>query len=117
MRATKQGLQASYEVTNTGRRTGTGTGTDTDTDTGQVYVTLPKSAGEPGKRLVAFKQVELRPGQHRQFRVTVTRSAADHPLSVWDTRKDTWTIPSGTFTVETGSSSADLPLKTTITLP
>ncbi|MFD4509183.1 beta-glucosidase [Streptomyces sp. NPDC058457] len=109
VQATKQGLQVSYEVTNTGRRTGT--------DTGQVYVTLPKSAGEPSKRLVAFKQVELRPGQHKQIKVTVTRSAADHPLSVWDTRKGAWATPSGTFTVETGSSSADLPLKKTITLP
>ncbi|MER7930032.1 glycoside hydrolase family 3 C-terminal domain-containing protein [Streptomyces sp. NPDC096057] len=108
VQATKQGIEVSYEVTNTGRRAGT--------DTGQVYVTLPKAAGEPGKRLAAFQQVELRPGQHKKVKVTIARNASDHPLSIWNSHQDAWTTPSGTYTVEAGSSSADLPLQKTTTL-
>ncbi|MFJ8989571.1 fibronectin type III-like domain-contianing protein [Streptomyces sp. NPDC102279] len=107
VRTTKQGIEVSYEVTDTGRRAGT--------DTGQVYVTLPKAAGEPGKRLAAFRQVELRPGQHKRIKVTIARTASDHPLSIWDTHKDAWVTPSGTYTVEAGSSSADLLLKKSVT--
>ncbi|MEU0782662.1 fibronectin type III-like domain-contianing protein [Streptomyces sp. NPDC006173] len=105
---TKQGIEVSYEVTNTGRRGGT--------DTGQVHVTLPKAAGEPGKRLAAFKQVEPRPGQHKKIKVTIARTASYHPLSIWDTQENAWVTPSGTYTVEAGSSSADLHLKKTAIL-
>ncbi|MFE9812909.1 fibronectin type III-like domain-contianing protein [Streptomyces sp. NPDC005548] len=70
---------------------------------------------DPGKRLAAFRQVELRPGQHKRIKVTIARTASDHPLSIWDTHKDAWVTPSGTYTVEAGSSSADLLLKKSVT--
>ncbi|MEU6537711.1 glycoside hydrolase family 3 C-terminal domain-containing protein [Streptomyces sp. NPDC047000] len=106
--ADANGVHVRYTVTNTGDRSGT--------DTGQVYVTLPRSAGEPGSRLAGFTQVELRPGQHKRVDVTIARDASDHPLSVWDTDRDAWVTPSGSYSVAVGSSSADLPLRDTVVL-
>ncbi|MFF3663905.1 beta-glucosidase family protein [Streptomyces olivochromogenes] len=101
-------LEVTFKVTNTGRRTGT--------ETSQVYLTLPRASGEPGKRLVSFQRDELEPGQHRQIRATIDAGSAAHPLSVWDPATDRWATPKGTYTVHAGSSSRDLRLERSITL-
>ncbi|WP_344263343.1 beta-glucosidase family protein [Actinomadura napierensis] len=110
LRVTKAGANT-YNVTftigNTGARAGT--------ETGQVYLTLPASAGEPGKRLVGYAQAALKPGQTRVMTVRLKADGPAHPLSYWSASAHAWTTPPGTYTVQVGGSSRDLPLTTTFT--
>ncbi|HEX5115420.1 MAG TPA: glycoside hydrolase family 3 C-terminal domain-containing protein [Pseudonocardiaceae bacterium] len=100
--STGRTVKVDFDVTNTGSVTGT--------ETPQVYVTLPAAANEPGKRLVGFDQVTLRPGKAAHVEVTVDPSTPDHPLSYWDTAARAWTTAPGTYGVQVGSSSRNLPL-------
>ena len=95
-------IRVEFTVRNSGRRRGA--------EVPQVYLTLPASAGEPAKRLVGFEKVWLNPGEQRRVRIVVDPSAANHPLGVWDTAAQRWTIPSGAFRVQVGRSSGDLML-------
>jgi beta-glucosidase len=95
-------LHVRFTVRNTGSRTGT--------ETPQLYLTLPASTGEPGKRLVGFDQVTLRPGQATTVEFTADPGSAQHPLSYWNTATHAWTIDPGPYGVQVGRSSRDLPL-------
>jgi beta-glucosidase len=101
-------LKVSFRIRNTGDRAGT--------ETPQVYLTLPAAAGEPGKRLAGFDQVSLNPGAARTVSVTIREGSADHPLSIWDTTSDQWRTLAGTYQLQVGSSSRNLPLSTRIKL-
>lgn len=96
----QRAVKVDFTVRNTGRVTGT--------ETSQVYLTLPASTGEPGKRLVGFAQTTLRPGQSRHVSVTIDPQSGDLPLSYYDTATHAWTIAQGRYTVQVGSSSRDL---------
>jgi beta-glucosidase len=98
----QQKVRVRFTVRNTGSRTGT--------ETPQLYLTLPASTGEPGKRLVGFDQVTLRPGQATTVEFTVDSRSAQHPLSYWNTVAHAWTTDPGTYGVQVGRSSRDLPL-------
>ncbi len=93
---------ATFTVTNTGEVAGT--------ETPQVYLTMPESADEPGKRLVGYDRVTLEPGASQRVSVEVSSSAADQPFSVWDVDADEWRIVDGEYTVQVGTSSRQLPL-------
>jgi beta-glucosidase len=95
-------VRVSFFVRNDGTRAGT--------ETPQVYLTLPAATGEPGRRLVGFAQVTLRPGQAERVQITIDPGSADHPLSYWDTTSHTWATAPGTYGVQVGSSSQNLPL-------
>lgn len=97
-------IKVTYRVRNTGARTGT--------ETSQVYLTMPTSADEPGKKLAGFDQVTLKPGSSRTVSVTIRESATDRPLSVWDSAKHRWRTVQGQYRIQVGSSSRDLPLGT-----
>jgi beta-glucosidase len=98
--ATRHGreLRIRFRLTNTGPRTGT--------ETAQAYVELPRSAGEPSKRLLGWQKVTLAPGRSRTVQITV--SAADladlHLLQYWDARTGRWTTPRGSYEVSVGTS-------------
>ncbi|MET8152192.1 fibronectin type III-like domain-contianing protein [Actinoplanes sp. NPDC049668] len=97
--ATRGGdLRFRFRLTNTGRRTGT--------ETAQAYVELPRAAGEPSKRLLAWRNVTLRPGQSRTVDIVVT--AADladlHLLQYWNVRTGRWTTAEGTYRITVGAS-------------
>ena len=101
------GWRATARVTNTGKRAGA--------EVVQVYLTLPPSADavgakQPPKRLVAFQRVELAPGETRPVEIAVDPASSNHPMSVWDEKAHAWTIPSGSFTVWIGRSSAPVDL-------
>jgi beta-glucosidase len=100
----KDGESVTLTVTNTGARAGA--------EVAQVYVTLPQSAGEPWKRLIAYKKVELAPGESK----TVTMDVDPTYESIWDAAAKRWTRPSGEYRVMAGPSSAELPLQTTVRL-
>lgn len=95
-------------VENTGRRRGA--------EVAQVYLTLPSSAGEPPKRLVAFRKVWLDPGRKARVRLVVDARAANHPLGTWDSRAQRWTTPDGSYVVRVGTSETDLPFADTLTV-
>ncbi|WP_219815458.1 glycoside hydrolase family 3 protein [Arthrobacter sp. B0490] len=101
-------LDVKFQIKNTGKTAGA--------EAGQVYLTLPDAAGEPGKRLIGFEKVTLKPGQTTQVHLVIDAASPDHPFSTWDSASDAWTTPRGTFTVEVGGSSRELPLISEVAL-
>jgi beta-glucosidase len=87
-----------FTVKNTGARAGA--------EAAQVYVTLPQTAGEPFKRLVAWEKVLLAPGEAK----IVTLKLDPFYLSIFDPDKDAWKLEPGEYKVHAGASSRDLPL-------
>ncbi|MHA7283270.1 beta-glucosidase [Arthrobacter sp. TMS2-4] len=101
-------LDVKFQIKNTGKTAGA--------EVGQVYLTLPGAAGEPGKRLVGFEKVSLKPNQTTQVHLVIDANGPDHPLSIWDAERDAWTTPTGEFILEVGTSSQALPLSSTVTV-
>ncbi len=101
-------ISVEFMVRNTGRVRGA--------EVPQVYLTLPASAGEPAKRLVGFDKVWLSPGERRKVRIVIDPRAANHPLGVWDTVAQAWTIPLGAYRVQVGRSAGDIVLGDTVTV-
>lgn len=73
----------------------------------QVYLGIP-SAGQPKKRLVGFQKIHLQPGATKEVTISIDPGASNHPLSVWDTNTNRFSIPPGSFTVYVGNSSSTL---------
>lgn len=88
----------SFTVENTGSRAGE--------EIAEVYAALPRSAGEPPKRLVGWDKVRLKEGESKEVTVPVKALY----LSVYDEASDSWKLPSGTYTFLVGGSSQSLPL-------
>ncbi|AEG91700.1 beta-glucosidase [Ramlibacter tataouinensis] len=110
-------LTVDYTITNTGTRAGK--------EASQVYVTLPLEAGEPSKRLVGFRKVELQPGASQQVSVAIDCSASHHPFSYFQPANESdlqkwadgnWVTPNGEFVVHVGTSSAQTPLQSAVAL-
>ncbi|HEY4010380.1 MAG TPA: glycoside hydrolase family 3 C-terminal domain-containing protein, partial [Acidobacteriaceae bacterium] len=101
LKVSGEGSSVTLTVTNTGSRAGA--------DIAEVYAALPESAGEPWKRLIAYKKVELAPGESK----TVTMDVDPIYISIWDVAAKRWTRPDGEYRVMAGGSSADLPLNAT----
>ncbi len=95
---TVHGRDVSFVVKNTGGRAGA--------EVAQVYISLPAVAGEPPRRLVAWKKVRLAPGESARIALTLDPLT----LSVFDVAKDTWVLVPGDYTVFVGSSSRNLAL-------
>ena len=91
-------FRVSFNVTNTGARAGD--------DTAQVYMSLPPSAGEPFKRLVAWKKIHLTPGESK----AVTLTIQSQYLSIFSARKHEWEFAPGEYKVFVGGSSRSTPL-------
>src|SRR5271163_798823 len=95
---------ASFNVTNTGTRTGT--------EIAQVYGRLPKGSDESFKRLVGWKRITLAPGESQ----TVTVAIDDRVLKTFDEAKNAWNLPPGEYQVLAGSSSDNTPLTASLVL-
>ena len=102
LKAAPDGTSVTLTVTNTGKRKGA--------EVAQVYATLPGAAGEPWARLVGWQKIELDPGGSRTITVPLNRLT----MSVWDETTHQWKLPSGSYKVQAGGSSADLPLQTSL---
>ncbi|KAJ4416278.1 glycoside hydrolase 3 [Neurospora sp. IMI 360204] len=73
----------------------------------QMYITLPSSApSTPPKQLRGFAKLKLAPGESK----TATFNLRRRDLSYWDTGRQNWVVPSGSFGVGVGASSRDLRL-------
>jgi beta-glucosidase len=110
-------LTVDYMITNTGPRAGR--------EASQVYLALPAPAGEPSKRLVGFKKVDLQPGASQRVSVSIDCAASNHPFSYFAPADEAnleawangnWVTPSGQFTVHVGTSSAQTPLQSGVAL-
>jgi len=99
-------ITVSVRVTNTGKRRGA--------EVPQVYLGLPSDAGEPPKRLVAFRKVWLEPGRSTTVRMTIDPRATNHPLGVWDESAGRWVVRDGSYVVSVGTSSAGTFLSVTV---
>ena len=102
------GLDASFELVNTGGRDGD--------EVPQLYLgpPLPAPAGAQFalRSLVAFDRVPVRAGESRQVRLHVPRGA----LQYWSTRANRWVTAAGRRRVYVGSSSRDLRLDAETTI-
>jgi beta-glucosidase len=91
-------LEVGFTVGNTSRRSGS--------EIAEVYLTFPRGAGEPPKRLIGWVRVDLAAGQSRRVLLQVQPLY----LSTFDTRLNRWREYPGRYTVLVGPSSATLPL-------
>lgn len=70
----------------------------------QAYLSFPKSAGSPPKQLRGFEKIFLKKGE----KGTVDFKLEKTELSIWDTKTESWVIPSGQFKLHIGASSRDI---------
>jgi beta-glucosidase len=96
--------EVAFTITNTGERAGA--------DVAQVYARLPRSAEESFDRLVAWRRVQLAPGE--STRVTLVLETRN--LSIFNERKNAWELKDGTYTISVGHSSLDKALSATTKL-
>jgi len=97
-------VTATFTVANTGARAGA--------EVAEVYAALPAGTGEPPKRLVGWSKVWLEAGEKKSVTVDIDPKY----LSVFDEAADGWKLTPGSYTLMVGGSSADLPLKATVSL-
>ena len=88
-------VKVNFTLTNTGARAGS--------EVMQVYAALPGNAGEPPQRLLAWKKVQLAPGQKKNIEIDV----ALERLKIWSTTEKQWILPKGTYEFRLGNSSRD----------
>ncbi|HEX3791986.1 MAG TPA: glycoside hydrolase family 3 C-terminal domain-containing protein [Pseudonocardiaceae bacterium] len=91
-------LTVTADVTNTGRVAGS--------EVAQLYLSDPKSTGEPTDQLKGFQKIDLKPHQTKQVTFQVTAQDA----SYWNTDAQAWALGTGRYTVRIGDSSRNLPL-------
>jgi len=94
--------KVTFTVKNTGQRAGA--------EIAQVYAQLPAAAGESYKRLVAWQRIPLNAGESK----TITLPLTDKYLSIFDEKKNNWSLLSGEYKVLVGSSSHETPLSSVL---
>jgi beta-glucosidase len=99
-------LRATVDVTNGGSRAGR--------ETAQLYMGAVASSVTPRfvRELRGFAQVELQPGETR----AVTIEVPVDELAFYDDAVGGFRVEPGTYRVEVGPSSGDLPLATEVTV-
>jgi beta-glucosidase len=99
-----RGLDVEFTVSNTSRRSGA--------EIAEIYLTFPRGAGEPPKRLIGWARIDLEAGQSRRVELHVQSLY----LSIFDTQANQWREYPGRYTVRVGPSSAALPLSAALSL-
>jgi beta-glucosidase len=98
------GIRASFTITNTASRAGA--------EIAEVYASFPAGAGEPPRRLVGWRKVQLMPGESRQISVKIQTQY----VSIFDVDKHEWSLVPGEYTFFVGGSSENLPLRQKVRL-
>jgi beta-glucosidase len=102
--AKHENVEVSFDVTNTGERSGA--------DVAQVYVGDPSAkVKRPDKELGAFTKVRLAPGKKQHIAVSLDWRR----FAYWSTAANDWQIDPGNFTIFVGDSSEDTPLMVGVT--
>ena len=103
LKADEQGV--SFEVTNTGSRAGAAVP--------QIYVAPePSRVPRPKHELKGFSRVVLQPGQTTTVKIPLNSRS----FAYYDEQGKRWLAEKGTYTIELGSSSAQIDLKAKVTL-
>ncbi|MGI4747522.1 MAG: beta-glucosidase [Janthinobacterium lividum] len=97
-----QAVSASFEVRNTGKRSGT--------DVAQIYAGLPDGGG---RRLVGWQRVTLAPGETCRLTVDVDPRL----LARFDDATNRWAVGGGTYRFWLASSATDSTQPATLALP
>jgi hypothetical protein len=71
------------------------------------------AAEEPPKQLKGFAKIALKPGETR----AVTMKLDKDTLAAWDSGTHAWKVYPGAYSVMVGSSSRDIRLKGSFTIP
>ncbi|MEE4454720.1 beta-glucosidase H [Novosphingobium resinovorum] len=87
------GWKVTALVRNTGKRAGA--------EVAQLYLGMPRDAGEPPRQLKRFAKVFLKPSESRAVEFTLT----SRDLSFWDEARRDWAMAAGEYTIGLGSSS------------
>ncbi len=99
------GLNASFDVRNTGQRAGK--------EIVQLYVhDVSAALVRPEKELKAFVKIDLAPGERK----TVTLHLDQEAFWYYNPAKEGWTVESGEFEILVGASSRDIRLRGSATL-
>ncbi|PSN73952.1 beta-glucosidase 1 precursor [Corynespora cassiicola Philippines] len=101
-----------FETVATVTATITNSGGVTGAEVAQLYLGYPASAGTPPKQLRGFNKLRLEAGQSGTTEFKLRR----RDLSVWDSARQNWVVPTGDFTVFVGASSRDVRLQGKITV-
>jgi len=100
-----QPVTVSFDVTNTGQRTGA--------EVAEVYVGEPHSkVPRPVKELKGFVKVQLNPGETRRVSLALDRRA----FSYYDVGKHGWAVDAGEFSIYVGHSAEQVDLTGAITV-
>ena len=92
-------LEATVRVTNTGDRPGKAVV--------QLYVGSPsEEVIRPVRELKGFSKVFLNPGESKEVAFTLDKRS----FAYWNQSLHDWHVPNGTYTIEIGDSSRNLPL-------
>jgi len=96
----------SFRVTNTGKHCGA--------EVAQLYLGFPPIAegNEPPLQLKGFRKIMLNPGESKPVELKLDARS----FSYWSEKTHAWQIVTGTFQIMVGDSSANTPLKTTLTI-
>ncbi|EJL29290.1 beta-glucosidase [Novosphingobium sp. AP12] len=97
-------LTVSFDVTNTGARTGA--------DAPQLYVEAKSSAGVAAYRLAGFDKLTLSPGETRRVSMTVDPRV----IARFDEAARKWHLDGGTYALTVGHFAGDSALRGTATL-
>jgi beta-glucosidase len=104
--ASNGGLNVTFTVKNTGSVDGA--------ESPQVYLSpsteLPQAVEQPAIKLVQFDHINLKAGESK----TVTLNVAPRELSSWSVADQKWIVGTGARTLQVGTASDDLALKTTV---
>ena len=68
------------------------------------------AVGEPPRQLKGFTRVSLGAGQSKTVSVRLGATSFVH----WNSAKHNWVITPGSYQIEVGDSSANLPLQTSL---
>jgi beta-glucosidase len=96
----------SFRVTNTGKHAGA--------EVAQLYLGFPPIAegNEPPLQLKDFRKIMLNPGESKPVELKLEARS----FSYWSEKTHAWQIATGAFQIMVGDSSANTPLKTTLTI-
>jgi len=98
-------IKVSVDITNSGKVAGA--------EVPQLYISYPKSAGEPPKVLRAFEKVFLAPGSTS---TVIFTPLVAQDFSIWDVSVHAWAAVKGNFTLSVGASSRDIRLQTSLAI-
>lgn len=108
--AAEGGTKSLYDNIATVSISAKNTGSVAAAEVAQLYIGIPGS-GVP-KVLRGFEKQLIHPGES----VVMTFPLRRRDLSIWDTGRQQWILPSGDFAVMVGKSVSDIQLQDTLTL-